>query len=241
MSTSSSGELDTRLSAVEGDLDKLARKINRSGTLVIVVGVVVLALLCGYFYFGYKQISPLLNNEMLLNAVEGQIDSQLPEVRAAIEKQLRTQAPIWAEDLSNRVVSYVPEARAKLEDRAVEAVNKLLDDLVTKTEPQLRSFLVDNRDILQQGFEDLANNEEISEKTLAEIELNLEQKLKANLEEHAEMFLLQLNTLTARAGDLKRGEALDQEAMLARQALMLAKRIQLKAGDPDVLKNIDEQ
>jgi hypothetical protein len=197
-----------------------------------IVGVIALVLLSGYFLYGYKMISELLQPEKLVPLGASMLQNKLPEAREATVKLVSDSAPKWAADISVQARDSIPKLRTKLEEYDMEQTDVLLGQVTNVTEEQFRKTMADNHDLLDKGFKELATSEKLSEESLKGIETALEEQLQADMKAQAELVLETLRHLRSRAQRLLSGIDLDEEERIERRVLMLSRRLQLMEADP---------
>jgi hypothetical protein len=226
----SSNTLADRLDTAQTKLTKLQRKLNRGTIITAVVAALLLALMAGYFYFGYREISELLEPETLVAFGTQMVDDQIPEVRRNVQGQVQENAPVWAEQLSTQVVDSMPSIRKSLEDYVLGQTENVVQQLSGVTETEFRKFLQQDRDTMQDVLNELSASDEISEDTLAALETAMDQALQANTQEQADLVLGTLTELRGKVDKLATGRGLNDEEALERQVLMVARRLQLDEG-----------
>ncbi|MBM79462.1 MAG: hypothetical protein CMJ78_02565, partial [Planctomycetaceae bacterium] len=222
-------------------IHQIQGKIRTSNLITLVVGVVALAAVAGYFYYGYNKANELLDNELLTSAAISMAEDQLPEVRRSVQEQIITSAPEWAAQLSDQAVSAMPKVRTELEDYVIEQTEDVLGQVEVMTADQFRRILQDNRQTLQEGFTALADDEDLSDATLQQIESALEKELQNDMQESAGTVLETLTMLNERIERLKGGVGLSAEEKIERRVLMRAKRLQLQEADPTMRREKEKE
>src|SRR5262245_2429503 len=114
---------DPRIAILKERLDGLRRELawRRARTqwttrLTCVIGLVAFLALSGYFYYGYREISQMTDPEQIVSVAQDLLAQNIPRAREALEQQITTAAPAWAEGLSKQAQASMPEARQKIED-----------------------------------------------------------------------------------------------------------------------------
>jgi hypothetical protein len=220
-------------SSIKASLDETERLIKNctartrmGNTMTLVVGVLILGALGAYFTYGYIQIADVLEPKKLVDAAETFIEDRIPEVRKTLEAEVDKSAPIWAESLSKQAQSSLPSVREKLETYIVEQVDSTLADTVSLTEDHFRSMLKDKRQVLENGFKDLANSPALAKDTLKEIEDAMEGAFQADMKQGAAELFATLGLMNSTLARLKAGQQLTQQEYRKRQILMLLRRLQ---------------
>ena len=222
----SAGTPHERLAACERELHANAAGLQRSNNFTLIVGVGLIALLGGYFWYGYSEISSVLNPDKLVSLGEMVIEDNLPEVRKKLEVEVTASAPIWAESLSKQAQDSLPQLRGKLEEHILAQVEVTLEKTVEMTEDEFRKFLKENKDVLNQGFVDLKSSPHLAEATLERVEHAFEQQFASNLKQDAHDLYATLEQMQIKLERLKANVSLAADEVIERRLLMLARRIQ---------------
>lgn len=160
------------------------------------------------------------------------LERNLPAARQALVKQISDSAPAWAETVSSNAQNAIPDLRDKLETYVLSETDTLLVQAATLTEDKFRKALHENHDLIEKGFQELANDEKLSEESLNALVTALEQQLQADLREQSATVLETLRFLSARVKRVSAGHGLDEEERCERRIAMLARRLQLMEADP---------
>lgn len=229
----------TSTPSVVARLDQMSKQIaqheaamNRASSTMGTVGLLALVLMSAYFFYGYIQISELLEPDKLVPLGASMLENNLPAARQAIVKQVSDSAPAWAEQLSVQARGGIPTLRTKLEDYVMEQTDVLLGQATSVTEQQFQKTIQENRELLDKGFKELATSEKLSEEVLNALVIALEQQLQADMKSQAEIVLETLRHLSDRVKRLEVGGSTDEEERIERRVLMLARRLQLMEADP---------
>jgi hypothetical protein len=225
-----------RLDRLHRELAQLRRRANRATALTAIVGLAALVLIGGYFYYGYTQVRQLTQAEKLVVLGQTMLEDNLPGIRKSLEEEVSRSAPAWAEELSKQAQTSMPTGRQKLEDYIIGQVDSSVNEAALLTDNHFRTFLRTNRPLLEQKFKELGSSPKLAERSLAEVEIPLEDELREDMQVQARELLDALFVSNLRLEELKRGKKLSPEENLERRVLMLARRLQLEqlksqAGD----------
>ncbi len=234
--TAASPGLAARVDQLAQKLSQHEAALNRSSTTMLIVGLLALALLSAYFYFGYHMIADLLEPKHLVPFGANMLETNLPTAREAITKQISDSAPAWADQLSVQARNSLPTLRVKLEDYVLAQTGDMLGQATKLTEEQFRKTIAENRELLDRGFEELAASETLSDESLQALVVALEQQLQADMKADAETVLDTLQDLRARVQRLQSGKETDEVEQIARRVLMIARRLQLMEADPQPIQ-----
>ena len=110
-----SGELKSRMSTMENTLRTHARSASFGAGLTLLVGVVLIAGLSFYFWYGFHVIGGFLSEKTaannIIDIVEGQLNDNLDPARKYLEDMVKDNAGSWAQMASDSVVGGIPTAR----------------------------------------------------------------------------------------------------------------------------------
>jgi hypothetical protein len=226
--------LNERLHQVQRQLIDERRRTARSTTLVVIIGILALLLLGGYFAYGYSEIKKNTSNELLLSFAEQEVQNQLPRAREAVAEEIKKSAPEWARMLSQQAQENLPTARQKLEEHALEQCDGMLKEASLMTTEQFRRFLRDNRQTLEAGFKDLAKSPKLADQTLADIEKSLDKELQTSMRGQAGELLNTLRSANAKLTRLRDSPRLTAEEHMERRIIMLARRLELQQLSPEL-------
>ena len=228
MTTSSN---EAKLQSVENDLSRISRGMTRSARITSVVGLILMALMLGYFVFGFNEISDLTEPENLVALAGEVVDGSLPEIREAVQEEVTNSAPDWAQAISDQAIGAAPTIREALEDYVLDQTQVVIEDGVDVGDTEFRKILRDNRTAFEETIDQLADDQEYSEETL-EIFLDaINKELGRDMEDQAEEVLGTLIALNEKLQKLSSNDSLNKEEALERQTLMVIRRLQLQEAD----------
>src|SRR5438105_14019886 len=107
-----------RLEQVRRELARERRRVTWSAVLSLLLGLVLLAALGGYFVYGYSELRVLAKPEGLVDLAEVYIQKYIPELQKQIKDEAAKNAPKWAADLSKQALDNLPTGRKRLEEYA---------------------------------------------------------------------------------------------------------------------------
>lgn len=227
--TNSSAE--SRLQSAEQQLSAISSKMSSSARITMVVGVVLLAAVMGYFIFGYREISVLFDPENLV-ALAGQMaEDGIPEVRQSVQDELVRSAPTWAETLSTQAIDAAPSARETLEDYALEQTEATVGHYASIGEGEFRKILRDNRAEFEQTIEQMAEDKDYTDETVQIFVDAINKELEQDMQEQSTQVLGTVIALNEKVQKLAIGNDLTKEERLERQILMIARYLQLREAD----------
>jgi hypothetical protein len=228
-----------RLEHAQRELAQLRSRINRSTGLTVMVGIVLLLLLGGYFYYGSKLWAEVSEPENLVNLAQQKFDDNIPQARKALEKAVVKESPSWAAALSKQLLDSVPDARKELQKFVVDQIEAQIQETELVTEAEFRKFLKKHRSAINAKFDELKNDKsgKLAEASLAEIAMRLEQDMQANFKADAADLLKVLKNLNRNARDMLSTKLTESQA-LEKTAWMLGRTLVLKTTDPELLKKL---
>jgi hypothetical protein len=233
--------LKERLARAQRELEMLRHKTSRATSTTLVLTVVALAAICGYFYYGYSQISKYTEPDKLVSYAQQLVEDQLPTVRQSLKEQVIRSAPSWAEGLSKQAIQSLPGGRTKLEGYILEQYENSAQQGITLTDKEFREFLNKNRPLLEQKFKELGSKPELADDSLAELQARLEGTLQANMHAQAGQLLDTILLLNDKLKRLRSDQNLSPQELTERRLLMVVKRMRMEEKDPTLAgKNLPE-
>jgi hypothetical protein len=226
--------LKDRLDQLQRQLSAEQRRTSRSTRGVIILGVLLLLLLGGYFAYGYSEIKKQTAHEPLLDFAEVTLRDQLPVARQTVADEIQKSAPEWAKMLSQQVQQNLPTARKKLEEYTLEQCDLMLKEASLVSADQYRGFVRDNRPTLEAGFKELSTSPKLADKTLADIEKSLEKELQTSMKAEAGQLLDTLRSASAKLKRLRDSPRLAADEHLERRIVMLTRRLELQQLSPEL-------
>jgi hypothetical protein len=238
--------LSAQLVTAQIELSKRGQGLRRSTNITVGIGVVLIALMVGYFSYGLSEIETLSDPAFLLPLVQTQLDANalptdlddalgmlrregIPTNVASLQKwldeQIAENAPVIAKQFSDQAVEMAPSVRLVVEDYAVEQMRLLVDQGTAFTADKFAQMVDENRVTIESAMNDLAENEKLSEATMTKLIGLLEAELGTDIQEQAGLVLGTLKALNAKLDRLANAEDLDEEEQAERAALMIARRL----------------
>ena len=238
--------LNSQVARVKHEVEKLEKRFGRGAWMTGIVGVILLLFMCAYFFYGYKVISGLVDDpeNLFLSAQQQLSDNKIPstlqETRRRIEREIRDNAPEWAEQMSQQILENAPGMRESLENFIVDQLTESVDRYASVSEEQLRSMLKvkQNRDLVNSAFKELGSSRTLSKETKQEFKQALFDKLELDIEEQAGFVLHTLTAFNENFSKMREGKGLDQGQRTFRRVMMHIKRLQMEVEDPS-LEGVD--
>lgn len=226
--------IDQRIQQLDAEIEQLSRRLRRSSTVTLIVGLIIVLLLFSYLTFGYRLIMPRLDAKAVVDTAVGYLEQQLPEASSELKRLIDEQADDWGKALSEQLLAQIPDFRKSLAQFAEKQMEELVASTIQYSEDEIRKVLREHKDALNKAVEELAASDRLSDRTVQELEAMLEEQLKAELEEQSAIVLETVRMLNEKIKKLKEGKDLNKEEQLERRVLMLARRLQLNAADPSL-------
>jgi hypothetical protein len=247
--------LSKQLVTAQAELSKRGQGLRRSTNITVGIGVVMIALMVGYFSYGLSEIQTLANPDDLISLIQVQLQANnlptdlddalrllkkegLPTNVASLQQwlddQIAENAPMIAQQFSEQAVEMAPSVRLTVENYAVEQMGLLVDQGTSFTAEKFGEMVDDNRVTIEGAMNDLAENEELSEATMEELIGLLENELATDIQEQASLVLGTLQVLNAKLERLATADDLNEEEQAERAALMIARRLLVEQAGASV-------
>jgi len=243
---SSGSSLGDQLDAAQAELAKRGAALRMSTNITVGIGVVLIALMIGYFSYGLSQIKDLADPEILISLVQDQLqganlpsdldstfkklkDEGLPtsleDLKGWIDEQIDANAGPIAEQFSKQAIEMAPSIRKTLENYALERMEELVDQGTTFTADKFAEMVDENRITIEGAMADMAGDVDLTEVVIKNLVTMLEEDLGADIQEHAGLVLGTLNALNTKLDRLATADDLNHEEQLEKDSLMLLRQV----------------
>jgi hypothetical protein len=224
--------LNERIERLERQLASQRKHLARRTRFTAIVALFLLIVLAGYFYFGYKNFDEVTRPAMIVQVAETFVDANLPELRKSLQAEIIRSAPSWAEQFSGELQAGMPQGRAQLENYIENQMEGMLDQASAFSQDQFRTFLRENRPVLEHGFQDLADSPTLAEETMKQVIDGLDKQLSHQMQLESSQLFETLSMMKKKLALLKTAQNLSNEQQLERRVLMLTRRLQLETVEP---------
>jgi len=228
---SDSNNTDARILAVEAELNVISRKMVNGSKVTLIITILLLCAMSGYFWWGLGEIKSVLQPELLVNAGSEILSQEIPGLRKQVQDQLTEAAPTWAESLSQQAIDAAPDVRKKLEDQIVDQTRVTIERYIQIGDNEFKAILQANRKEFEETLQSLATDKDYTDETVAIFEAAINQELGENMHDQAHQVLGTVIALREKAQKLSTGGNLTREEQIERDSLSLLRRLQLNEGD----------
>lgn len=128
--TNTSSYLEERIDLLTKELASKRRATNWASNLSLILGLIVILLLCGYFGYGYYMFNDITNPKTVVASAKSYLDDLSIEARQTAGEEVKKSAPIWAQQASVELVANMPTLREKAE----VAIGQYFDDQVQQSQ-----------------------------------------------------------------------------------------------------------
>jgi hypothetical protein len=152
--------VDQRIVSINEALDNQIRRSNRTRNTTLIVGVILLAIICGYFAWAGYQVRQIMNPKDLAGVAAYQLVSFIKEYRPTAEREARANAGPLVNRLVDEVLeNQLPSGRRYLETYAKEKSDEALDKMTAYLLDELQTGLEANRQSIIEMSENLETGE----------------------------------------------------------------------------------
>ena len=134
--------MEERIDILVKELSRKRSATNWGSNLSLVIGLLVILLLCGYFGYGYYMFDDVTRPENVVKYANSYLDEYSMQARQVASQEVRKSAPIWAQEASRELIANMPSFREKAET----AIVQYLDEQLEKTQQQTASGFADLMD-----------------------------------------------------------------------------------------------
>lgn len=216
--------VEQRIDLLTKELASKRRSTNWSTNLTLIIGLLAILALCGYFGYGYNELNNITKPDQILAAASGYLDEYSIEARKAAAVEVRKSAPVWAKEASKELVANMPTFREKTEESVAEYFDDQLQVGQNMTRKQFEVILRDNRDDFEEAINMIVEegkSDEFVDQVLPIIERNYGRDMKSNVAK----VLGGLQDLNRRLDKLARGKNLNPIEQQQRQILGLTRKL----------------
>lgn len=153
----------------DAHLLELERAVKQTTRWTTALMVLFLVLVAGTVAYAGWRAKKLTDPDALADAAENYLQSNYPQWKEEIRKELVQQAPVLAERITHSTVTSAPRVRQQVERYLDERVAANLARGTSLSERQFREFLRANRAQIQEGFKDVQRAPQETEQFTAEL------------------------------------------------------------------------
>lgn len=222
---------DTKLLAVEKRLDEISKKMANESKVLLILGLIVLALMTGYFVYGLNAIKGVLDPEVLVATGNTLLGDQIPALREQVQEQVIASAPVWAEDLSQQAVDAAPSAREKLEDQILAQTETTIEQYISVGDEEFKAVLTANRTTFEETLDALADDQEFTDETVQIFVDALNKEMGQDMQDQAEQVFGTIVALREKIEKLAAGGNLTKEERNERDSLSILRRLKMSEAN----------
>lgn len=142
--------------------------------------------LAGYAFFVMKRE---MEPARLTERAEAALTENYASLRSEIIQQVHHQAPLVAEQMSNRLLKETPNARLELEQFTVRHLEQGFDNAFELSADEFRQWLRANHDAIEDAFVQIEQAPEDAKLLVMDTEASLEEQLGLDLRDQARLAL----------------------------------------------------
>jgi hypothetical protein len=152
--------MTAELDALEARLDAETEHLRRQKTVNIVVGVILILIVFGYFLFMTGKVKDAMEPQGVAMMASERVIGYLPEARVTLEATARKEVPVLVDKLIDGLLKQrVPEARGKVKARILVLADKAMDDAESIFFDQINFYLKQHGEELRSLAADLSTDE----------------------------------------------------------------------------------
>ncbi len=214
----------------DAHLLELERAVKQTTRWTTALMVLFLVLVAGTVAYAGWRAKKLTDPDALADAAENYLQSNYPQWKEEIRKELVQQAPVLAERITHSTVTSAPRVRQQVERYLDERVAANLARGTSLSERQFREFLRANRAQIQEGFKDVQRAPQETEQFTAELEKSADRQLGGAVREQARRVLESLRQLNDKLAALGADKNLNESDQLERRIVRVLRAYQDQAA-----------
>ena len=229
MSTSPNTNANTTASLMEERIDILVKELARKrrstnwGTnLSLVIGLIVIVLLGGYFGYGYYMFDDVTKPKNIVKYANSYLDEYSAEAKEVAAEEVKKSAPIWAQEVSRELIANMPTLREKAETTIVDYLDEQLEKTQSQTGAGFAEIMDQNRGSFSDAIDIIVkegSSDEFVNKVMPIIEENYAPEMKDSVMNTLGM----LQQINRRMEKLARGQNLNEIEQQQRRILGLTR------------------
>ena len=218
----SATHMEERINILIKELSRKRSSTNWGTNLSLVIGLLVILLLCGYFGYGYYMFDDFTQPKNVVTYANSYLDEYSTQAREVAAEEVRKSAPIWAQEASREFIANIPSIREKAESTIVQ----YLDEQLEKTQQQTGSGFADLMDKNRASFQeaiDIIIKEEGSDEFVNKIMPIIEDNYAPEIRDSVANTLGTLQDVNRRMKKLARGQNLNEIELQQKHILGLTR------------------
>lgn len=92
------------LNELEAKLDADIAHLHRQNSINLIIGAVLIVIIFGYFYFMSRKVKELMDPQEIASMASQRVVSYLPDARATLEETARKEVPLLVDSLINKLM-----------------------------------------------------------------------------------------------------------------------------------------
>lgn len=208
MSTYTPSHLEERIDLLTKELASKRRGTNWATNLTLLIGLIAILLLCGYFGYGYYMFDNITKPETIVSSAKMYLTDYSEQASQVASDEVRKSAPIWAQEASRELVENIPTFREKAEASIIKYFDEQLENSQDMTRDQFAKIMEDNRDQFKDAI-DVIVEEGTSEEFVNKIMPIIEEKYAPDMKANVSNVLGGLQDINRRLRKLARSKELN--------------------------------
>lgn len=207
------------------DEQQLEQQIYRHAwltTVLVAANFAVVAVFVIVAVMGYQWLN---DPQAIVDSGEEYIRREYPEMKKNFTNEVKKSAPQIAERVSQRAIAQAPELRREAETFLEHQMQKGIARVTDLSAEQLREFLKNNHDRIEQRLERLQEAPAKVEAFAQELEADLEQQFETDLQQDLDYLLGAHRQLNDRLAKLRDGAGLTPDELLERRIVRLLRTL----------------
>jgi len=223
MSTSSTtGHMEERIDQLNKELVAKRRATNWSSNLVLVIGMLAILFLCGYFGYGYYMFDDITNPRKIVNAAKSYVEDLSIEARRTAGEEVKKSAPIWAKQASVELVANMPTIREKAEITFTQYFDEQVLATKDMTRTEFAKIVENNRGEFKEAIDTLVQQGK-SDEFVAKVMPIIEQQYATDMQSQVQDVLGGLQFINEQLDKLSANKELNPIEQQQRYILGLAR------------------
>jgi hypothetical protein len=191
---------------------------------MLIIGLLAVLFLCGYFGYGYRELDSVTDPKQVVDAAQSYLTDFSVEARKTAGEEVRKSAPVWAKQASVELIANMPRMREQAETTFTVYFDEQVQKTKDLTRVEFAKIVEDNRGDFKEAIDTLVQ-EGKSDDFVKKIMPLIEQQYAADMTTQVQNVLGGLQFINEQLDKLAEGENLNPIEKQQRYILGLTRLI----------------
>lgn len=219
------------MTVTDPHVQALQRSLQRTTRLTTALLVLFMLLVAGCSAFIAWEVHRFLNPEVVADRSEAYVMNNYPTWKQDLQKELVKSAPTLAQNITQRAMSTLPEAREELQEYLDRQIRASLEQDSILDEVQFRSLLRENRTEIQLGLVAAQFAPDEADEAAKKLEKKIDEQLGATMRKQAAHSMQFFDRINSRISRIARKKDLSAAEVIERRIARILRAFQEQAAE----------